>query len=84
MRNVMRQAQRIRVQVRTGKSKVRIDPSNRYLFIYFVVIFVCRIITESFYQKADLEQWLIPKLKPDCYTELLDAIWEPLVSKNLR
>ena len=45
---------------------------------------VCRIITESFYQKADLEQWLIPKLKPDCYTELLDAIWEPLVSKNLR
>lgn len=44
---------------------------------------VFKIITDSFYEKADLEQWLVPKPKRECYTELLEAIWDPLIAKNL-
>lgn len=48
------------------------------------IILIFRIITDSFYEKADLEQWLVPKPKRECYIELLEAIWNPLVAKNLR
>ncbi|KAK7603033.1 hypothetical protein V9T40_003032 [Parthenolecanium corni] len=43
---------------------------------------VFKIITDSFYEKADLEQWIIPKPNRECYTDLLEAIWEPLITKN--
>ncbi|XP_012526136.1 tyrocidine synthase 1 [Monomorium pharaonis] len=41
------------------------------------------IITESFYSKADLEQWLMPDITRADYRELMEAMWEPLVKKNL-
>ncbi|XP_065340194.1 beta-alanyl-bioamine nonribosomal peptide synthetase ebony [Cloeon dipterum] len=44
---------------------------------------VYRIIVESFYEKSDIEKWLRPPLtKPD-YKTLLDALWDPVVEKNL-
>lgn len=41
------------------------------------------MITTSFYEKADLEQWLMPNIYVEDYRELIDAIWEPLVDKRL-
>ncbi|XP_031828206.1 nonribosomal peptide synthetase ebony [Nomia melanderi] len=41
------------------------------------------IITESFYSKADLEQWLIPSISRNDYRILMEILWEPLVEKNL-
>lgn len=43
----------------------------------------CRMITESFYEKADLEQWLKSDIHRADYKELTDKLWEPLVQKNL-
>ncbi|XP_015187502.1 PREDICTED: tyrocidine synthase 3 [Polistes dominula] len=42
-----------------------------------------KIITESFYSKADLEQWLIDDIKREDYKLLMDKLWEPLVEKDL-
>lgn len=44
---------------------------------------VIDMITTSFYQKADLEQWLITEISETDYTELMDKLWEPLVEKQL-
>ncbi|KAI4461100.1 ebony [Holotrichia oblita] len=44
---------------------------------------VLDMITTSFYEKADLEQWLMPNIYVEDYRELVDAIWEPLVDKRL-
>ncbi|KAK9708009.1 AMP-binding enzyme [Popillia japonica] len=44
---------------------------------------VLDMITTSFYEKADLEQWLMPNIYVEDYRELIDAIWEPLVDKRL-
>jgi hypothetical protein len=41
------------------------------------------MITESFYEKADLEQWLKPDIHRKDYKDLTDKIWEPLIQKNL-
>ncbi|XP_030763883.1 uncharacterized protein LOC115888328 [Sitophilus oryzae] len=41
------------------------------------------MITTSFYQKADLEQWIISDISISDYKELMDALWEPLLQKNL-
>ncbi|XP_076246667.1 nonribosomal peptide synthetase ebony isoform X3 [Calliopsis andreniformis] len=41
------------------------------------------IITESFYSKADLEQWLMPGIERDDYRIMMEILWEPLVEKNL-
>ncbi|KAJ8940685.1 hypothetical protein NQ318_017735 [Aromia moschata] len=41
------------------------------------------MITTSFYQKADLEQWIISYISEPDYDELVDALWEPLLEKNL-
>lgn len=41
------------------------------------------IITESFYSKADLEQWLIPDIMRTDYRELMEIMWNPLVEKGL-
>ncbi|XP_014614771.1 PREDICTED: tyrocidine synthase 3 isoform X2 [Polistes canadensis] len=42
-----------------------------------------KIITESFYSKADLEQWLIDDIKREDYRLLMDKLWGPLVEKDL-
>lgn len=54
-------------------------------FEYIVVkeILFRRIITESFYSKADLEQWLMPGIARDDYHIMMQILWEPLVEKNL-
>ncbi|XP_018568645.1 uncharacterized protein LOC108908938 [Anoplophora glabripennis] len=44
---------------------------------------VLDMITTSFYQKADLEQWIISYISESDYKELVDALWEPLLDKNL-
>lgn len=41
------------------------------------------IITESFYSKADLEQWLMPDITRADYRELMELMWNPLVEKGL-
>lgn len=41
------------------------------------------MITTSFYQKADLEQWIISEITEEDYVELMDALWEPLIEKDL-
>lgn len=43
----------------------------------------CSMITESFYEKADLEQWLKSDIHREDYKDLTDKLWEPLVQKNL-
>jgi hypothetical protein len=41
------------------------------------------MITESFYGKADLEQWLKSDIHRADYNDLIDKLWEPLVQTNL-
>jgi hypothetical protein len=41
------------------------------------------MITESFYEKADLEQWLKPDIHRSDYKDLTDRLWEPLIQKDL-
>lgn len=43
---------------------------------------VIRMIVNSFYEKADLEQWLITEIVPNDYEELMDQLWRPLVEKG--
>lgn len=45
-------------------------------------IFISRMITKSFYSKADLEQWLIPDIKRHDYRDLMDKIWPTLTEKE--
>lgn len=42
-----------------------------------------RIITESFYSKADLEQWLMPDITREDYQIMMEMLWNSLVEKNL-
>jgi hypothetical protein len=51
------------------------------MIIFTHIIF--SMITESFYKKADLEQWLKPDIHRKDYKDLTDKIWEPLIQKNL-
>lgn len=44
---------------------------------------VLDMITTSFYEKADLEQWLMPDVFEEDYEEIIEAIWKPLVEKRL-
>ncbi|CAH0555248.1 unnamed protein product [Brassicogethes aeneus] len=44
---------------------------------------VLDMVTTSFYQKAELEQLIISEISESDYKELLGALWEPLVEKNL-
>ncbi|CAG9863961.1 unnamed protein product [Phyllotreta striolata] len=41
------------------------------------------MVTTSFYEKADLEQWIISEISPADYSELIDELWAPLVEQNL-
>lgn len=41
------------------------------------------MVTESFYAKADLERWLAPDVKRSDYYDLMDALWQPIVEKEL-
>lgn len=41
------------------------------------------MITTSFYEKADLEQWLMPNIFVEDYSEIINVIWEPLIEKKL-
>ncbi|XP_076759929.1 nonribosomal peptide synthetase ebony [Xylocopa sonorina] len=41
------------------------------------------IITESFYNKADLEQWLAPDISREHYHVMMEILWDPLVEQNL-
>uniref|UniRef100_A0A336KE11 CSON009061 protein n=1 Tax=Culicoides sonorensis TaxID=179676 RepID=A0A336KE11_CULSO len=41
------------------------------------------IITTSFFEKADLEQWLKPHILFTDYADILNAIWDVLVQKDL-
>ena len=40
------------------------------------------MITESFYSKADLEQWIISDISRSDYSVFMHKIWKPLVEKN--
>ncbi|GAB0092883.1 uncharacterized protein DMENIID0001_079320 [Sergentomyia squamirostris] len=44
---------------------------------------VIEIITASFYEKADLEQWLKPSVLRTDYRDILDLIWDVMVEKDL-
>ncbi|XP_017479430.1 PREDICTED: mycosubtilin synthase subunit C, partial [Rhagoletis zephyria] len=44
---------------------------------------VVEIIVDSFYGKADLEQWLKLDIFPNDYSDLINDIWIALVEKNL-
>ncbi|XP_059608973.1 beta-alanyl-bioamine nonribosomal peptide synthetase ebony isoform X2 [Phlebotomus argentipes] len=44
---------------------------------------VIEIITSSFYEKADLEQWLKPNILRTDYADILELIWDALVEKDL-
>ena len=44
---------------------------------------VTEIITESFYNKADLEQWLMEGIAKEDYRIMMELLWKPLVEKNL-
>ncbi|XP_011630799.1 uncharacterized protein LOC105422919 [Pogonomyrmex barbatus] len=42
-----------------------------------------KMITDSFYSKADLEQWLMPDITRADYRELMETMWDFLVEKNI-
>lgn len=42
-----------------------------------------RIITSSFFEKADLEQWLKPDILFTDYGDIIEEIWGPIVDKDL-
>nr|QNH91384.1 ebony [Harmonia axyridis] len=44
---------------------------------------VTSMITESFYRKADLEQWILSEISENDYRVYLDDMWDPLVEKGL-
>ncbi|XP_014209284.1 uncharacterized protein LOC106639955 [Copidosoma floridanum] len=44
---------------------------------------VIRMITDSFFKKADLEKWLIPEIEKTDYADIIQQLWRPLVNKNL-
>lgn len=44
---------------------------------------VFSMVASSFYQKADLEQWIISEISLTDYQILMEALWEPLLEKNL-
>lgn len=44
---------------------------------------VIEIIAESFYNKADLEQWVITEISRDDYRIMMERLWVPLVEKRL-
>ncbi|XP_017781120.1 PREDICTED: uncharacterized protein LOC108565946 [Nicrophorus vespilloides] len=44
---------------------------------------VLKIVSSSFYQKGDLEQWLKPDIYEFEYLELMGKFWAPLVEKDL-
>lgn len=41
------------------------------------------MITTSFFQKADLEQWIITEVSAGDYSELMEELWKPLIEKEL-
>ncbi|KAG4068312.1 hypothetical protein HA402_007832 [Bradysia odoriphaga] len=41
------------------------------------------IITSSFFEKADLEQWLKPDILFTDYDDTIEEIWKPIVNKDL-
>jgi hypothetical protein len=41
------------------------------------------IITKSFFEKADLEQWLKPNIMFTDYGDILEEIWDVLIEKGL-
>ncbi|XP_050294222.1 zwittermicin A synthase ZmaJ isoform X2 [Anthonomus grandis grandis] len=43
---------------------------------------VSDMITTSFYEKADLERWIISEISIKDYEDIINAIWEPLVEKG--
>lgn len=45
---------------------------------------LCRIIADSFHEKADLEHWLKPKVPYSEYTDVLELLWDLLLEKDLR
>lgn len=52
--------------------------------VYGIIISVFfSMVTTSFFQKADLEQWIISEITEDDYIELISALWEPLIEKDL-
>ncbi|KAI5694275.1 hypothetical protein M8J75_013963 [Diaphorina citri] len=70
----------------SNKAHPGISLSNQYECVFLTHAHkqdLFQIITDSFYEKADLERWIIPELKRDCYVELLEQIWEPLVAARL-
>ncbi|XP_075232512.1 nonribosomal peptide synthetase ebony [Lycorma delicatula] len=44
---------------------------------------VYRMITDSFFEKADLERWIEPPIRREDYHELLDKIWVALLRTRL-
>nr|ATB56363.1 Ebony2 [Leptinotarsa decemlineata] len=44
---------------------------------------VSDMIAASFYEKADLEQWIKSDVSLSDYYELIDKLWEPLLEKKL-
>ncbi|KAK4875342.1 hypothetical protein RN001_011764 [Aquatica leii] len=44
---------------------------------------VFEIITSSFYQKADLEKWIITELSESDYVDMLEKMWNDLLKKQL-
>ncbi|XP_065156085.1 beta-alanyl-bioamine nonribosomal peptide synthetase ebony isoform X2 [Atheta coriaria] len=42
-----------------------------------------RILTASFFEKADLERWIISEIADTDYAEILNVIWTDLVAKAL-
>lgn len=44
---------------------------------------VCKMIATSFYEKADLEQWIKQDISIDDYDKLIHKAWDALIEKDL-
>lgn len=82
--NARAQTQGRRDQVRIVLLVLVYEYNQRvYIEIQFSELFG-RIIADSFYEKADMEYWLEPKVPYTDYVEILELLWKPLLEKDLR
>lgn len=50
---------------------------------YFLFFFFISIIATSFYEKADLEEYLKPNIFYENYVECLEKSWQEILTHNL-
>lgn len=64
-------------------NKQLLSKKTNITFLQFLTNFFYRMVTSSFYQKAELERYIIDYISEADYVELIDAMYEPMLDSNL-